>query len=75
MKGFGPVSRAIAIATLVCFAAPQAEAIEAYGTGIGASQGDDGLLVQVRGGRGGGGHRHGGGMHRGGGDAPRRRHA
>ena len=55
MKGFGPVSRAIAIATLVCFAAPQAEAIEAYGTGIGASQGDDGLLVQVRAGRGGGG--------------------
>ena len=56
MKGLGSVSRAIAIATLVCFAAPQAEAIEAYGTGI-ASQGDNGLLVQVRGGRGGGMHR------------------
>ena len=38
MKGLGPISRAIAIATLVCFAAPQAEAIEAYGTGV-ASQG------------------------------------
>ena len=44
-----------------CFAAPQAEAIEVYGTGAGASQMDDGLLVQVRGGA----RRGGGGMHRG----------
>lgn len=67
MKGLGPISRAIAIATLMCFAAPQAEAIEAYGAGAAATQLDDGLIVQVRGGRGGGTHRGGGGMHRGGG--------
>jgi hypothetical protein len=68
MKTIGPVSRPIAIATLLCFAAPQAEAIELYGTGTAATQLDDGLLIQVRGGRGGGGARHGGGgMHRGGG--------
>ena len=68
MKGFGPISRGIAIATLLCFAAPQAKAIEMYGAETAAAQLDEGLLVQVRGGRGGGGHRHGGGgMHRGGG--------
>ena len=75
MKGLGPISRAIAIATLMCFAAPQAEAIEAYGAGTAATQLDDGLIVQVRGGRGGGTHRGGGGMHRGGGNASRGRHA
>ena len=70
MKGFGPISRGIAIATLLCFAAPQAEAIEVYGAGGAATGLDDGLLLQVRGGgarHGGGGHRGGGGMHRGGG--------
>ena len=66
MKTVGPISRAIAIGTLLCFAAPQAEALEVYGTGAGATQMDDGLLLQVRGGRGGGGARGGGGgMHRG----------
>ena len=72
MQGLGPIGRGIAIATLLCFAAPQAEAIEAYGTGPAAMGLDDGLIVQVRGGRGGGVHRgggarHGGDMHRGGG--------
>jgi hypothetical protein len=68
MQRFGAIGRGIAIATLLCFAAPQAEAIEMYGAGTAATGLDDGLLVQVRGGRGGGGHRHGGGgMHRGGG--------
>jgi hypothetical protein len=71
MKRFGPISRGIAIATLLCFAAPQAEAIEVYGAGAAATGLDDGLIVHVRGGgarHGGGGHRHGGGgMHRGGG--------
>ena len=57
MKRFGPITRAIAIATLMCFAAPQAEAIEAYGAGAASTQLDDGLIVQVRGGRGGGTHR------------------
>ena len=72
MKSFGPISRAIAIATLLCFAAPHAEAIEAYGAGTAPTQLDDGLLLQVRAGRGGvrrgGMHRGGvryGGMHRG----------
>jgi hypothetical protein len=68
MKRFGLIGRGIAIATLLCFAAPQAEAIEVYGPGNAVTQLDDGLIVQVRGGRGGGAHRHGGGgMHRGGG--------
>jgi hypothetical protein len=66
VKGFGPISRGIAIATLMCFAAPQAEAIEAYGAGPVAARLEDGLIVQARAGRG-GGMRHGGGMHRGGG--------
>ena len=73
MKRFGSIGRGIAIATLLCFAAPQAQAIEMYGAGTAAAQLDDGLLLQVRGGRGGGGGRHGGGvciggggMHRGG---------
>jgi hypothetical protein len=61
----GRISRAIAIATLLCFAAPQAEAMEAYGAGAAVSQLDDGLLVQARAAR--GGVRHGGGIHRGGG--------
>ena len=65
MQRLGPISRGIAIATLLCFAAPQAEAIEAYGAGPVATGLDDGLIVQVRGGR--GGVRHGGGAHRGGG--------
>ena len=55
MKGFGPISRGIAIATLLCFAAPQAQAIEIYGAGTAATGLDDGMIVQVRGGRGGGG--------------------
>ena len=49
----------------MCFAAPQAEAIEIYGAGTAVTQLDDGLFVQARGG---GGHaRHGGGhvAHRG----------
>jgi hypothetical protein len=54
------------MATLICFAAPQAEAVEVYGAGTAATQLNDGLLVQVRGGRG-GAARHGGGVHRGGG--------
>ena len=66
MQRLGPIGRGIAIATLICFAAPQAEAIEMFGAGAAATQVDDGLLVQVRGGRG-GGMRHGGGGHRGGG--------
>lgn len=69
MKRFGLTGRGIAIATLLCFAAPQAEAIEAYGTGTTATQLDDGLIVQVRAGRGGVRHgdmNRGGGMHRGG---------
>ena len=67
MKRFGLISRGIAVATLLCFAAPQAEALEAYGAGAAATQLDDGLIVQVRGGRGGGARHGGGGMHRGGG--------
>jgi hypothetical protein len=69
MKRFGLIGRGIAIATLLCFAAPQAQAIEMYGAGTAATQTDDGPLIMVRrGGRHGGGmHRGGGGMHRGGG--------
>jgi hypothetical protein len=64
MKSFRQVSRGIAIATLLCFAAPQVEALEVYGAGTSPTPLEDGLLVQVRGG---GGHaRHGGGGHRGG---------
>ncbi len=64
MQRFGPISRGIAIATLLCLATPQAEAIEVYGPGAAAPRLDAGLLFQVRG----GGARHGGGaMHRGGG--------
>ena len=54
MKRFGSISRGIAIATLLCFAAPQAQAIEVYGAGTAAAQLDEGMIVQVRGGRGGG---------------------
>jgi len=54
------------MATLICFAAPQAEAVEVYGAGTAAAQLNGGPLVLVRAGR--GGVRHGGGgMHRGGG--------
>jgi hypothetical protein len=68
MRRWGPISRGIAIATLLCFAAPQAEALELYGMGTAASQLDDGLLIQVRAGaRRGGGAMHRGGVHRGGG--------
>jgi hypothetical protein len=72
MRGFGPIRQAIAIATLLCFAAPQAEAIETYGAGSAAAQPDEGLIVQARAGRSGvhrGGMRHGmnrGGFNRGG---------
>ena len=61
MKSFRQTSRGITIATLLCFAASQAEAIEVYGAGTATMRLDDGLLVQVRGGGGhGGGHaRHG----------------
>ena len=66
MQGLGAIGRGIAIATLLCFAAPQAEAIEAYGAGPVVTGLDEGLIIPVRGGR--GGVRHGGGgMHRGGG--------
>jgi hypothetical protein len=34
MQRLGPIGRGIAIATLFCFAAPQAEAIEVYGAGL-----------------------------------------
>jgi hypothetical protein len=61
MKSFRQTSRGITIVTLLCFAAPQAEAIEVYGAGSAVTQLDDGLFVQARGG---GGHaRHGGGGH------------
>jgi hypothetical protein len=33
MKSFSQTSRGITVATLLCFAAPQAEAIEVYGAG------------------------------------------
>ena len=62
MRGFGTISRGIAIATLLCFAAPQAEAIEVYGAGAAATRVDDGLLVQVRGGGTAAATRHGGGI-------------
>jgi hypothetical protein len=75
MRGFGALSRGIAIATLLCFAAPPAQAIEMYGLGTAATGLDDGLLVEVHNGgaRRGGGTRHGGdrGMTRGGGYAHR----
>lgn len=65
MQRLGPISRGIAFTLLMCFAAPQAEAIEAYGAGTAATQLDHGLLVQVaRGARRGGGMRRGG-MHHG----------
>jgi hypothetical protein len=67
MQRFRLISRGIAIATLLCFAAPQAQAIEVYGAETAATQLDGGMIVQVRGGRGGGARHGGGGMHRGGG--------
>jgi hypothetical protein len=55
---------ALAIASLI---APQAEAIEIFTRTNPATHVTDDLIMQVRGGRGGGGvHRGGGGMHRGG---------
>jgi len=67
MKALGPISRGIAIATLLCFAAPQAEAIEIYGAGPAAARWDNGPIVQIRAPRGGvhrgGGTRRGGGHH------------
>jgi len=65
MKGFGTITRGIAIVALICFAAPQAQAVEIYSPETAATGLGDGLLVQVRAVRG-GGMRHGGGMHRGG---------
>ena len=53
--------------TLCCFGLPQAEAVEIFDGPSLAAHLNDGLITQVRGGRGGGGVRHGGGgMHRGG---------
>src|SRR5271166_3898070 len=54
--------------SLCCFGLPQAEAVEIFDGPSLAAHMNDGLITQVRGGRGGGGgHRHhgGGGMHRG----------
>ena len=56
--------------TLCCFGLPQAEAVEIFDGPSLAGHMNDGLITQVRGGRGGGGgmrHHGGGGMHRGGG--------
>jgi hypothetical protein len=53
--------------SLLCLGLPEAEAIEIFAPPGIAAHMDDGVIVQVRGGRGGGGMRHGGGMHRGGG--------
>ena len=54
--------------SFLCLALPEAEALEIYAPAGVAAHMDDGLITQVRGGRGGGGgHRGGGGMHRGGG--------
>ena len=55
---------ALALAGLI---APEANAIEIYPGASPATQMDDGLLTQIRGGGRGGGGRGGGGMHRGGG--------
>ena len=49
MQRFGPISRGIAIATLLCFAAPQAEAIEVYGAGAAATGLDNGLSFRFAG--------------------------
>jgi hypothetical protein len=65
MRRLERITRGIAIATLLCFAAPQAGAIEMYGLGAGATQLDNGPVIMVRAARG-GGARHGG-VHRGGG--------
>jgi hypothetical protein len=48
MQGFGALSRGIAIATLLCLAAPQAQAIEIYSVRTASTGLDEGLLVQVR---------------------------
>ena len=54
--------------SLLCLGLPEAEALEIFAPPGVAAHMDDGLITQVRGGRGGGGMRHGGGgMHRGGG--------
>ena len=60
--------------SLFCLGLPEAEAIEIFAPPGIAAHMDDGLITQVRGGRGGGGMRHGGGhrggMHRGGMQSP-----
>src|ERR1700722_12926401 len=54
--------------SLLCLGLPEAEALEIFAPPGVATHMDDGLITQVRAGRGGGGmHRGGGGMHRGGG--------
>ena len=54
--------------SILCLGLPEADALEIFAPAGVAAHMDDGLLTQVRGGRGGGGMRHGGGgMHRGGG--------
>jgi hypothetical protein len=56
--------------SLLCLGLPEAEALEIFAPPGVATHMDDGLITQVRGGRGGGGGmRHGGG-HRGGGGMP-----
>jgi len=63
MKTIGPITRGIAIATLLCFAAPQAQALEVYGAENAATRLNDNLILNVRARPGGARH---GGMHRGG---------
>jgi hypothetical protein len=63
MRRLGAITGGIVIATLLCLAAPQAEAIERYGLAAAATQLNDGPVIVVRTGRG-GGARHGG-VHRG----------
>ena len=52
---------------ICCVAVPEAEAIEIFAPPGLAAHMDDGTIIQVRGGRGGGGVRRGGGGMRGGG--------
>ena len=49
--------------SFLCLALPEAEALEIYAPAGVAAHMDDGLITQVRGGRGGGGMHRGGGMH------------
>jgi hypothetical protein len=48
--------------SLFCLGLPEAEAIEIFAPPGIAAQTDDGMIVQVKGGRGGGAMRHGGGI-------------